>query len=46
MILPTIRNSGTQAWYQNGEYHRDDGPAMIWPTGYQAWRLHGKYIKK
>ena len=25
-----------------GRYHRVDGPAVIWPSGTQEWRINGK----
>ena len=33
---------GNQIWVLNGNYHRTDGPAVIYPNGYQAWYLNGK----
>ena len=35
-------NDGTQAWYINGERHREDGPAVIFSSGIQYWYLNGK----
>ena len=32
-----IDTDGTQAWYQNGEFHRLDGPAIIDADGTQEW---------
>ena len=29
-------------WYQNGEMHRDDGPAFITRHGEKKWFQHGK----
>lgn len=28
-------------WFQNGQLHREDGPAMICPYGSQYWFRHG-----
>jgi len=33
-------NTGEQ-WFLNGELHREDGPAVIYPTD-REWFLHGK----
>lgn len=27
---------------EHGQLHRTDGPARIFPDGYQAWYLNGK----
>ncbi len=35
-------NDGTQEWYQNGKRHRDDGPAMVYPSGTEVWYQNGK----
>lgn len=29
-------------WYHNGQFHRTDGPAIIYPSGSQEWWLYGK----
>jgi len=34
--------NGTQEWYLNGKWHRDDGPAVIWAGGTQEWYKNGK----
>jgi hypothetical protein len=34
--------SGSKWWYTDGEQHREDGPAVIHPDGYQAWCLNNK----
>jgi|TARA_R110000851_G_scaffold79898_2_gene176069 hypothetical protein len=31
-------------WQQDGELHRDDGPALEWPDGDRAWYLHGQRL--
>lgn len=34
-----------ESWYNDqGSYHRLDGPAIIYASGYQCWYIHGKYI--
>ena len=33
-----IYNDGDMTWFRHGKYHRDDGPARIWPsTGLEEW---------
>ena len=36
-----VLSDGTQSWYKNGEFHRDDGPAVIWNNGSQLWYKDG-----
>ena len=33
---------GGEAWFQNGKYHRMDGPAIIWSNGTKEWYQNGK----
>jgi len=33
---------GTQFWLKNNEYHRTDGPAIIWKNGSQEWYINDK----
>jgi len=43
MTNPEIDNYGNQFWYNsNGQFHREDGPAIIHHNGYQAWCINGK----
>ena len=44
MIEYTVKvyADGTKEWYINGEYHREDGPAIEWADGYKEWYLNGK----
>ena len=35
-------NFGNKRHYKNGQLLREDGPAMIWADGSQAWYRHGK----
>lgn len=41
----TIPQGGTKykciRWYNNGELHREDGPAVEWPYGSKEWYLNG-----
>jgi hypothetical protein len=43
-MKPTLKTykDGTQTWWLNGEYHREDGPAIIRPDGTKRWYLNGK----
>jgi len=38
--------SGEQYWYKDGQYHREDGPAIIYPDGNQYWMLNDKHYSK
>ena len=35
-------DDGSQHWYRNGELHREDGPAIVYPNGPQHWYRNGK----
>jgi hypothetical protein len=37
-----VDEDGIKRWYLNGEYHREDGPAIIHLDGEKAWYLKGK----
>ena len=37
-----VHASGTQEWYENGQLHRIDGPAIIHASGTQAWYVYGQ----
>ena len=37
---------GTQYWRLNGQLHREDGPAVITPSGKRLWYLNGKEISE
>jgi len=37
-----ISIDGSQFWWLNGEQHRIDGPAVIYPDGLQYWYLNGE----
>ena len=32
-----INAFGIEHWYQNGQYHRDGGPAFTYPNGEEHW---------
>jgi hypothetical protein len=32
----------TESWYKDGKLHREDGPAVIFPSGTQDWYLNGE----
>ena len=34
--------NGRKVWYQNGKYHREDGPAIEYANGSKEWFLNGK----
>jgi hypothetical protein len=36
-------DSGSISYFKNGFLHREDGPARIFPEGYQGWHLEGKF---
>ena len=37
-----VDSNGTKRWTLNGEYHREDGPAIEYPNGEKHWYLNGK----
>ena len=37
-----LRKDGSRRWMVDGEYHRLDGPAIIWANGQQDWYQNGK----
>lgn len=41
-VEKTYDNSGTIRWRENGELHREDGPAIVYPDGLRIWYRHGK----
>ncbi len=34
--------SGSKIWYKEGDYHREDGPAVEFLSGYKEWYLEDK----
>lgn len=41
-----IDSDGTKRWYLNGEFHREDGPAVEYTNGDNIWFFHGKIHRK
>jgi len=39
-----VYDNGTKSWWLNGQYHREDGPAVECANGYKEWWLNGKYL--
>lgn len=37
-----LRDDGTTEWWQDGELHREDGPAIEFPDGTKMWFTKGK----
>ena len=35
-----VTDDGSQYWFLNGQYHREDGPAIIYADGAQYWYLN------
>ena len=35
---------GSKGWFNNGNLHREDGPAKIYKNGYKSWWLDEKPI--
>lgn len=35
---------GTQVWFEDGQVHRADGPAVLSPDGVERWYLKGKEV--
>ena len=48
MIEYTVKAyaDGAKAWWLNGKRHREDGPALEWPSGSKSWFLNGKYHRE
>ena len=38
-----VRNNGDIEYYQNGRFHRENGPAVEYVNGYKAWYKNGEY---
>jgi hypothetical protein len=39
----SIDQDGDKVWLLNGQYHREDGPAIVYVNGDEDWYLHGDY---
>ena len=37
-----VYNNGSKYWYLNGQYHREDGPAIEYTDGDKFWYLNGQ----
>lgn len=37
-----LDSDGTESWYENGQLHRDGGPALIHPDGSEEWYYDGQ----
>ena len=48
MIEYTVRvyANGDKYWYLNGEYHREDGPAIEFADGSKFWYLNDEYHRE
>jgi len=33
-------------YYMDGEFHREDGPAVEWTDGHRAWWWRGKHLTR
>ena len=42
----TIRPDGTKVWCLNGQFHREDGPAIEYFDGTQEWFLNGQWHRE
>jgi hypothetical protein len=42
-----VFDNGDRSWCnQNGQRHREDGPAVEWPDGTKFWYLNGQYHRE
>jgi len=37
-----VYDNGSKSWYQHGQLHRADGPAIEWANGSKHWYQNGK----
>jgi len=37
-----VYDNGDKIWFLNGEFHREDGPAIEYANGNKYWYLNGK----
>ena len=44
MVRLFIRFDGGKYWQLNQQYHRANGPAIIYLSGYSMWWWHGQFI--
>jgi len=45
-IVSTKIWKGNKFWMLNGDYHREDGPAIEWTDGDESWFILGKLYTK
>lgn len=41
-----LAESGVEVWYKDGKWHREDGPAIIYPSGKKEYYLNMNYIEE
>ena len=41
-----VNTNGDKLWYQNGNLHRTDGPAIEYANGSKLWFIEGKGYTK
>lgn len=47
MSNPVINEFGTLCWFnEQGQHHREDGPAVIRKNGDQEWFMHGDHHRE
>ena len=44
MDNPVVDQHGDKKWYQHGQLHREDGPAIEFVHGLKFWWLHGTFM--
>lgn len=44
MVYLTLYANGAKYWRCNQQYHRDNGPAITWPTGKVEYWVHGNRV--
>jgi hypothetical protein len=40
----TVYTNGSKYWCLNGQYHREDGPAIEWANGNKCWYINGERL--
>jgi len=41
-----VHKNGDKYWYLNGQYHREDGPAIEYANGTKFWYIHNDYHRE
>ena len=44
--LKILFNSNIKIWYLDGQRHRENGPAVEYPSGIKLWYLNGKKLSE